>query len=1104
VITGYLITTLPGVRATAGYSWWMDGIGQNLAYGAVAGLCLARIRPSSPDRLAWRVVAVGLTSFGLSNVYYLWFMRTMDPLPVLTLCHALWWTYYLCVAVALLLLMRSRDRLPLSLGLDGAVVGLGAATVAATVVVPELAAVMGGSVAQAVVTLVYPVSDLLLLALVVAAMSLFRWRPPASLWWLAGGVVLFGFVDCTYVIQSARGTYQNGGFVDAAWMVAVTAVALAPGWHQRPEVARVPATWLPLAAPLLAAAATIGVLVAANYTPVTPAAIYLAVATLVAALARLALAFFETRRAGEHVQLAQTDELTLLLNRRGFYERAAAILAGKPSGDPGQPTCALLLLDLDHFKDVNDSLGHAVGDDLLRIVAARLSAPLREEDVLVRLGGDEFAVLLPHVGVDHAVRAAAALINTVEDAVELDGLYVQTGASIGIALSPDHGRDIGALLRHADIAMYRAKRTQARYQLFTPDGCGYENTRDGMELLGQLRQAIDNDGLTVHYQPKIDLRTGEIIGMEALVRWLHPDRGLLYPEQFLPLVRQNALMRAMTELVVERALEDAAGWHARGYPIPVAVNLFPPSLADLDLPARLDRALDRHGLTSAALTVEITEDFVLGNFDRARVVLDGLRNLGIRIAIDDFGSGYSSLYYLRELPIDEVKLDRSFIGPITEEPRAAAIVRSVIDLSHILGLTAVAEGVENAATAATLTGYGCDVAQGHYYSPPMTNCQLVCLLAPLARAAGSPVSAQRNQRVQSRYAERGPLTGLAIRRRLDKCLRELGDNEDYPTLLVCDLDGLKEVNDREGHSAGDELLSGVADVLSDVASAFPASLVACLGGDEFCVVLPAAPLEEAERFAHAASGQIARELGPDVSACWGAVAGDSETCTGHELIAAAEAALLEAKRLGPGRLRLRAPGDGGLLAGAERRRGSGPSGRRATDDLIPRFVELFNQIRPSTTLAALELLAGELTNALSAAAWTISATTDDQRGIRAVRGVESALNPRSGLRVVTSSEPVIYPLAEYPCTAQALDEGSAFTAGINLDGSDPAEVRLLHELGHRALLAIGIIHGQRGYLVEIYLDSDHTELEAVAPHARVLAHYCVRNVTAARQGTRSA
>jgi diguanylate cyclase (GGDEF)-like protein len=353
----------------------------------------------------------------------------------------------------------------------------------------------------------------------------------------------------------------------------------------------------------------------------------------------------------------------------------------------------------------------------------------------------------------------------------------------------------------------------------------------------------------------------------------------------------------------------------------------------------------------------------------------------------------------------------------------------------------------------------------------------------------------------SRFAYQDPLTRLANRRRLDECLRELGDSEADPTLLVCDLDGFKEVNDREGHIAGDALLRGVAGVLSDVASSFRASLVARLGGDEFCIVLPAASLTEAERFAHAASGRIARELRPDVSVCWGAAAGDSHSCTGHELIAAADAALLEAKRLGPGRLRLRAPGDGALPAGVERRRASASSGRQATDALIPRFVGLLDQIRPSTTLTALELLAGEVSNALSAVGWAISVTTDDQTIIRTVRGVASALDPSSGLRVIRPPHDVVYPLAEYPCRARALAEGSAFVAGIDLSGSDPAEVKVLHELGYRAVLAVGIVDGQRAYLVEIYSDSDHTEVVAVAPYARVLAHYCVRNITAGRDGT---
>jgi EAL domain-containing protein (putative c-di-GMP-specific phosphodiesterase class I) len=240
----------------------------------------------------------------------------------------------------------------------------------------------------------------------------------------------------------------------------------------------------------------------------------------------------------------------------------------------------------------------------------------------------------------------------------------------------------------------------------------------------------------VHYQPKLNLRSGDIVGVEALVRWPHPERGMLYPDHFLPLARQNRLMRAVTEFVVDRALHDAARWHAVGNPVPVAVNLSPPAFADRDLPARIERVLDRHGLTPSALTVEITEDFVSGNLDRARAVLGGLKDLGITVAIDDFGSGYCALSYLRELPIDEVKLDQSFIAPITTDSATAAIVRSVIDLSHTLGLITVAEGVE---TAAALGTYGCDAAQGHHYSAALSTEELLKLLArPTERASDFP------------------------------------------------------------------------------------------------------------------------------------------------------------------------------------------------------------------------------------------------------------------------------------------------------------------------------------------------------------------------------
>ena len=722
VIASVVVTSVLGVHSQGDSSGWTNGILQSLAYGAATFLCFVRTPPASSERILRAFVVLGVMSLGLSNLdRHEWLLRTLDPFPVTTLCHLLRAGFYICVATAIVLLIRSRvGRLSLTVGLDGVVVSLGAATIAAL-----LAPLLGGGSPQSAIALVRPVAELLLLTLVLGAVALLR-SPPLPLWLLAGSLLMIGSVD--YVDSTQGGSYESGGLVDAAWMVAVTALALTPGWYERPGIARVPAKVLTSVAPLLVSAAVISVLVTASYAHVRPEVRCLAVAVLVTALARQVTAFSEERNAGEQARLARTDELTSLVNRRGFYDQAAPMFSRKSSGDRRQPTCALLLLDLNHFKDFNDSLGHAAGDEILRRVAARLRASLREEDILARLGGDEFAMILPNVGVNKAVQAALALATALEQTVVLDGLHVRTDASIGIALAPQHGEDLGTLLRHADLAMYRAKNAHVGYLVYTPDTDQCVTTRAGMELLAEFRDAIEHRDLAVHYQPKLSLQSGEMVGVEALVRWHHPDRGVLYPDQFLPLARHNGLMRSMTELVVERALADAADWHARGHQIPVAINLFPPTLADLDLPCRLDDALMNHGLSPSALTVEITEEFILTDLDRARFVLAGIRRLGISIAIDDFGSGYSSLSYLHGLPIDEVKLDRSFIASITEDHRAAAIVRSVIDLSHTLGLTTVAEGVETADIATVLGSYGCDIVQGHYFGRPITAPELLELV----------------------------------------------------------------------------------------------------------------------------------------------------------------------------------------------------------------------------------------------------------------------------------------------------------------------------------------------------------------------------------------
>jgi EAL domain-containing protein (putative c-di-GMP-specific phosphodiesterase class I) len=304
----------------------------------------------------------------------------------------------------------------------------------------------------------------------------------------------------------------------------------------------------------------------------------------------------------------------------------------------------------------------------------------------------------------------------------LDGNELIIRPSVGLAIVAvgDLTTSADVMLKHADMAMYSAKRSRTGdVHTFTPDIVSGERGPLGLRLLAQLRHAISNVDLTLVYQPKFELRSGEIVGVEALLRWPHPERGLLGPDQFLPLVRKHGLMHSVTDLVLARALDDAAVWYSKGVGVPVAVNLFAPSLADLDLPGRMVQALEERGLSSNALTVEITEYLLLDNMNRARTVLTRLRECGIRVAIDDFGRGYSALWYLRELPIDEVKLDKGFIAPILVDRKAAAIVRAVINLAHELDVSTVAEGVEDEETATRLREYGCEVAQGFHCGVPL-------------------------------------------------------------------------------------------------------------------------------------------------------------------------------------------------------------------------------------------------------------------------------------------------------------------------------------------------------------------------------------------------
>ncbi len=433
----------------------------------------------------------------------------------------------------------------------------------------------------------------------------------------------------------------------------------------------------------------------------------------------LAVALRSTRLVQELGYDATHDSLTGLANRRALYTEGQARL----TKSPGRRR-ALLLLDLDKFKEVNDSLGHHAGDELLVEVGSRLRGQLRGGDLLARLGGDEFAVLLEDAGHDEAESVARHLrarlaepFTTLAGPPAVGKLTLHSTVSIGIARFPEDGPDLSALLRKADIAMYKAKTSFIGHHVYSGTDDADDTTR--LQTVEELRTALISDQLILHYQPKIDLDTGEVHAVEELVRWNHPTRGLLYPDSFLALVEASGLMRAMTRRVLEMSLDQAAVWQKQGQHLTIAVNLSASSLVDADLPEEVFSMLADRGVPSSVLQLEITEEFLMADHERARTILTRLREGGVQISVDDFGTGYSSLSRLREMPIDELKLDRSFVQPMTDDSRAAALVASTIALAHSLGLRMVAEGVENVEAYGQLKHLGCDQGQGFFMSRPV-------------------------------------------------------------------------------------------------------------------------------------------------------------------------------------------------------------------------------------------------------------------------------------------------------------------------------------------------------------------------------------------------
>ncbi|MEO8556171.1 MAG: EAL domain-containing protein [Actinomycetota bacterium] len=690
------VLTVRGVAVSAGL-WGGLGISSMWVSAAVCWLAVSRVGFRRPEVL---LAAAAVTSFVAGNTYSILMTPGGGSLSFPSPGDAMHLLFYPLVLAALALAVRNQVRGPgSSPWWDGVVGSLGVAAVLTVVLSPVLDSALTRlpSIGTAVMV-AYPMFDLLLVG-AVAGIALIQGLRMGRRWaFLVAGLLVFAAAHATYALQVTANAYVVGSLLDGAWPAGLALMALwvdsaAPrdGSSTQPE-AGTATREMALVVPAVATAAALGVLVVGTRVPLSTLAVVLASATVLAAVARTQVAIGQfVPIAGLDLQTA-VDELTGLPNRQALHAKGRARLVGHDSRR------ALLLLDLDKFKVVNESLGRYVGDRLLVQVGARLLEHMRDGDLLVRLRGDEFAVLLEDAGHEQAASVAAKLHAALAEPFALKDVVVHSGVSIGISLFPDHGRDVSTLLRKADIALNHAKTSGDGHHFYSDtDGGGGET---GLDTAEELQTAMTSDQLVLHYQPKIDLDTGDVHSIEAHVRWDHPTRGLLHPDSFIALVEQSGLMRAMTQAVLELALDQATVWQRQGQHLTIAVKLSAGSLVDADLPGQVVEMLAARDLRPGVLQLEITEDFLMADRDRAQKILTRLRDGGVRISVDDFGTGHSSLAYLRGLPIDELKLGRSFV------------------------LRVVAEGADTHAAHTELLRLGCDQAQGYYMSRPVPATEL--------------------------------------------------------------------------------------------------------------------------------------------------------------------------------------------------------------------------------------------------------------------------------------------------------------------------------------------------------------------------------------------
>lgn len=673
-------------------------------------------RRSPAVSTAWRCMAVGVGLNSVADIVYA--LRANRMAHASSIAPSDWFYLASCIAFILGVVLLTKPRkgtVRASVRLDGVIAGLAVASLGSFCWFEPLMAV-GGDALKAVVDMAYPMFDLLMLVLIVAALAPQRYRPSRSTALLMAGVIWLVIGDVIHVSQQANQSFSQSTGADLTFVVGIWLMGLAasaPIERRRSVEFLKSGSSLSFAAvPVLSGVVSVLVVSACWRWHRPPEVAVLALMALVLVLSRMWLTLrAEGRLVNSTYQDARTDALTGLPNRRFLIERVEEMLSSEGSG-----TAGVILIDLDGFKEVNDALGHGAGDLLLGMIGARFVERLGSRGILARLGGDEFAAICDGPE-ERLVEIAGELLATTTEPCLLEGLRIRLGASVGIAVG--YGVDCSAfeLLRSADVAMYDAKKNKLGISVYR--AASDTNSRESLSLLNDLREAVENQSISLHFQPTIDVRSGRIRGVEALARWTHPVHGVVHPDEFIPMAEHAGLISQLTASVLVQAVAEAARLDRAGHHLSVSVNISRLDLLDEALPDLIGETLERYLFPARRLTIEITESSLDEDPLRAARCVERIRSKGVHISIDDFGVGYSSLSQLLGIPVDELKVDRSFMSGLDRDPRAQAIVRSAVQLGRALGLSVVAEGIEDIRVLEMLRGFGVDIGQGSLISPPL-------------------------------------------------------------------------------------------------------------------------------------------------------------------------------------------------------------------------------------------------------------------------------------------------------------------------------------------------------------------------------------------------